>query len=106
MAVQVFISYARRDGTDAVAAFRRYLQTAGFAAWLDVRDIPGGVEWRPELRTAIYESDAVIFLLTPSVAGSTHVQQEIEYARSIQKQVVPLVIGGGPVPDFAAGLQY
>ena len=105
MAVQVFISYARRDGTDAAAAFRRYLQTAGFAAWLDVRDIPGGAEWGPELRTAIYESDAVILLVTPGGAVSTHVQQEID-TRAPFRSMSYLVIGGAPVPEFAARLQY
>jgi hypothetical protein len=107
MKVQVFISYARRDGSIAAQAFRDNLLTVGADPWLDVKDIQGGVEWRPELEDAIRESDAVLLLLTPRASESIHVQSEIEYARQIQKRVVPLVIGKvDPVPAFVAGLQY
>jgi len=41
----VFISYARKDGTDLAYRLRRDLEGNGYRAWLDACEIHGGVTW-------------------------------------------------------------
>jgi hypothetical protein len=73
--LNVFISYSRDD-----LAFADQLDEAltpcGFAATLDRQGIEGGEDWRRRLGNLIREADTVVFVLSPSSAGSAICQGE------------------------------
>jgi hypothetical protein len=64
---QVFISYSRSERDQVLArAVARALESAGFSAWLDEEKLPPGEPLEEDLRSAIEQSDAGIFLVSNS----------------------------------------
>ena len=67
----VFVSYARED-LPFVRRLTAALQARDRDVWVDLDDIIPSARWREEIRTAITEADAVVFVITPdSVASET-----------------------------------
>ncbi|MEM9092319.1 MAG: toll/interleukin-1 receptor domain-containing protein [Cyanobacteria bacterium P01_F01_bin.53] len=103
---QVFLSYARADGTDAAQRLRTELTRSGFDVWQDIENMAGGQAWKEQLRAALRDVDAVVVLLTPNAAGSKYVEWEWEMAQMVEKPVIPLLIETCDVPDELARLHY
>ena len=71
---KVFISYSRDDinfADQLVAA----LEGTGFAPLIDRHSIPGGEDWKEQLRHMIVEADSIVFVLSPRSAASTPSRQ-------------------------------
>jgi hypothetical protein len=80
---RIFFSYAREDLKEVEQVYNS-LKAAGFAPWLDVKDILPGSQWHFEIENAIDESDFFIyFMSTNSVNKVGYVQREIRYALDI-----------------------
>ena len=92
----LFLSYSRRD-KEFVERLFKALDGRGKDVWADFDDIPGAAAWRGELQSGITESDAFVFVISPSSAASDYCRQEIEQAAELNKRVVPVVLE--PVPD-------
>ena len=56
----VFISYARKDGTELANRLLGDLKREGFEVWLDTREIPGGKTWTKEIEEALDRADVVL----------------------------------------------
>src|SRR5687767_13175729 len=77
--LRVFISYSRKD-----LKFADQLDAAlnfwGFECVIDRHDISGGEAWKRRLGNLISEADTVIFVISPSSAGSEICNWEVEEA--------------------------
>jgi hypothetical protein len=60
----IFISYARKDGSDLARRLQADLKERGFDPWLDRQRIGGGATWTREIEVALDRADYVLALLT------------------------------------------
>jgi TIR domain/SIR2-like domain len=96
----VFVSYASEDRALAARLFAS-LQSAGFEPWLDKDALRGGEDWNLMIEDQLRESDYVLVLETPALAGKRvgYVNKEIAIARDQAQRyrgsfLVPLEAGG------------
>src|ERR1700736_541348 len=92
----VFVSYSRRDG-EFVRRLAGSIEDRGKQVWLDTEGIADGEVFPQAIRTAIEQSDAFLFVITPAAVESSYCENEVEYARELQKRIVPILCE--PVPD-------
>ena len=92
----VFISYSRTD-TEFVQRVAASLHEVGKSLWIDTDDISDAEVFPQAIRTAIEESDAFLFVITRASVASGFCEQEVAYARSLAKRIVPVL--REPVPD-------
>jgi len=106
--LRVFISYSRDDLDFADQLFAA-LGLAGFDPAIDRHGISGGEEWRLRLGGLIREADTVVFVLSPSSAGSDMCAWEVEEAARLGKRILPVVcrpLGETTPPPRLASLNY
>ena len=65
----VFLSYSRRDQA-FVRRLHAALEAAGKDSWVDWEGIPPTAKWMDEVRAAIDQADAFVFVVSPDSAGS------------------------------------
>lgn len=92
----VFVSYSRQD-TDFVRRIAGSLEGLGKSVWIDTQGIADSEVFPQAIRTAIEGSDAFLFVITPSSVASEFCEQEVDYARALEKRIVPVLLS--PVPD-------
>ncbi|MEP7284182.1 MAG: TIR domain-containing protein [Chloroflexota bacterium] len=86
----IFISYSRRDKVFVRRLFDA-LETAQRSIWVDWEGIPYSAEWWKEICEGIEKSDTFIFVVTPDSLGSKVCNDELAYARQMNKQIVPVI---------------
>lgn len=86
----LFVSYSRRD-SDFVNRLVDSVSDRGKAVWLDTEGIADGEVFPEAIKRAIEGSDAFLFVITPESVHSTYCEQEVEYARELQKRIVPVL---------------
>jgi WD40 repeat protein len=92
----VFVSYSRRD-SEFVRRMADSIAARGKEVWLDTEGIADGEVFPEAIKRAIESSDAFLFVITPDSVGSAYCDHEVEYARQMQKRIVPVL--REPVPD-------
>lgn len=98
-AKQVFISHSGKDD-GVVAGIRQALESLGLGVWTDSRQLTGGDELEPAIRTAIDDSRHLVAVLSPRAVNSRWVAKEIQYALKVKKKrtdgfkVVPILLDG------------
>ena len=105
---KVFISYSR-DDIDFADQFVAALEAFGFDPLIDRHSIPGGEDWKAQLRHMIVEADSVVFILSPRSATSKLCEWEVEEANKLNKRLIPIVcapLGSVSVPSRLANLNY
>ncbi|EKQ69579.1 WD40 repeat-containing protein [Leptolyngbyaceae cyanobacterium JSC-12] len=88
---QVFISWARDDRA-LMEQFRRSLLRENLTVWVSKTDIQTGADFQQEINHGIEEADNVVYLISPAALKSPDCQQEIQYALSLNKRIIPLLI--------------
>ncbi len=86
----VFISYSRTD-IEFVQRFASSLNELGKTPWIDTDAIADAEVFPQAIRTAIEESDAFLFVITPASVASRFCEQEVTYAGTLAKRIVPVV---------------
>ena len=89
---QLFISYARKDGTEMALRLQSNLETEGFDPWLDASRIHGGASWTLEIEHAIDRCDVELALLTAGSYLSDICRAEQLRALRSNKRVIPLLL--------------
>jgi len=105
---QVFLSYAEVD-REVVDKIRKRLMREGFTLWLNTTDIQTGVDFQTAINRGIEEADTVIHLLSPAALQSQYCQQEVDYAVSLHKRIIPILIkptDNAQIHPALRGLQY
>lgn len=85
-----FVSYSRRDKAFAQQVVA-ILATERIDCWLDTEDIPPAVNFLDEIFPAIASADAVLYLISPDSVASPYCDQEIVYALSLNKKIIPIL---------------
>jgi HEAT repeat protein len=88
---QVFISYAREDGTDFKNSVIRELEKNDFSHWVDTDAIGLGDDWTRKIDEALCSSFALILIITPAALKSAYVTYEWIYALGRGIKVIPLL---------------
>jgi WD40 repeat protein len=92
----VFVSYSRRDA-GFVRRMVDSISGGGREVWLDTEGIQDGEVFPEAIKRAIEQSDTFLFVITPSAVNSAYCENEVEYARQMQKRILPVL--REPVPD-------
>ena len=66
------------------------MQAAGCDAWRDVSNLGGGSRWNRAIERAIRDSQYAVVVLTPDSAASQWADDEVAFARRLNKKIVPL----------------
>jgi CHASE2 domain-containing sensor protein len=105
---QVFLSYAEEDMAISVQ-IRQSLMRESFTVWTNWTDIHMGEVFLDEIERGIEEADNIVYLLSPHAARSLYCQRELDYALSLNKRVIPILIQKTPqelIPHQIETLQY
>lgn len=95
----IFLSYAVEDRAYTEELAYRLRNEAGIDVWwFEGRQEPG-VPYMQELIRRIEHCLAVVVVLSPASAFSNGVIDEIGYARTINKRIIPVVIGHDKTSD-------
>ena len=90
---RVFISYARED-VDYVSRLVEHLIHHGVQVWFDRTDIDHGNAFSPAIQAALDQCAAVVPIMSPRSRESRWVRREIQYAESLEKPILPLLLSG------------
>lgn len=94
----VFISYAREDGTEHSIRLRDELTKSKITCWRDERIDPT-VDFTREIEEALEAATHVAVIVTPDLKrADSFVRLEIGYALTHKKRIIPLVFSGGHRP--------
>jgi len=100
-----FFSYSREDGEFA-RKLAADLKSAGANVWMDQLDIEPGTRWDDAISQALESSPRVLVILSPASAKSENVSDEVSFALSQTKQIIPVLFRDCKVPFRIARLQY
>ena len=104
--MQVFISYATKDGLELAREASKLLEGAEHKPWFWEHDkTPGALLWE-EIRQQIMNSDVVLYICTSSSKHSRGQQMERNYALTDNKHIVPVAIDTTPIPAVLTAFTY
>jgi WD40 repeat protein len=96
---KVFISYSRKD-----EEFARQLATdldrLGASVWIDMDDIPPGVNWSAAIQEGLDACEALVLVMSPDSLGSANVTDEWQYFRDEKKPIIPVLWRRAPITHF------
>lgn len=95
--LKVFISYSRKDSAEFADELIAGLELAGFAPFLDRRDIAAGEEWQSRLDGLIAQSDTVVYVISPEAVRSERCGWEVDRTFALSKRLLPVIFK--PVPE-------
>ena len=93
----IFISYSR-DDKEFVKNLAQRLRNAGADIWLDEFDIKIGENWDIAIQTALKESEKFLIVLSKTSVASNNVMDEVGFALSENKKVVPVLMEECDIP--------
>jgi WD40 repeat protein len=105
---KVFLSYSRKD-RERAQSIADVLRERHFGVFKDTDDILPTEEWKGRLEQLISESDTIVFLLSPHSLASEVCAWEVEYAKSLNKRIAPIVIDEvdtGDIPPDLSRLNF
>jgi len=91
----VFVSYTRADH-QRVGKLLDGLKRLGYRVWHD-QELSGGQEWWDVILRQIRECDGLLLVVSPAQLDSEACREEVTYARSLGKSVLPVMIQDVPV---------
>jgi len=93
MSPKVFISHSvKNKDQEAADIIYDYLKNNGVAPYMDKRDLIAGIPYPTQLTQAIKESDIVVLILSMNSDSSGPVLNEIAFAQSCKRRVIPVRI--------------
>jgi TIR domain len=102
---KAFVSYSRAD-TDFVLRLCQDLRAAGASIWLDQLDIHPGEDWDEAIERGLFECGQMLAVLSPKSVSSQNVLDEIGYALSKKKPIIPVLHEDCEVPYRLNRIQY
>ncbi|MGJ3238886.1 MAG: SUMF1/EgtB/PvdO family nonheme iron enzyme [Anaerolineae bacterium] len=104
----VFLSYSRKD-LPFMKRIQTDLQRAKLAVWSDEQLEPGTTSWQLAIEQAIRNAGCVMCIFSPDAANSQWVREELNYARMMNIQIIPLLARGDArvsIPFGYSSLQW
>ncbi|NEO51989.1 MAG: TIR domain-containing protein [Okeania sp. SIO3B5] len=88
---QVFLAFAEANKS-IMEQIRKSLMRSGITVWSSHADIKTGKDFQIEINQGIAGADNLIYLLSPEAIKSEYCQQELTYALSLNKRIIPILI--------------
>lgn len=88
---QVFVAHAEEDA-DVTDKICRSLQRHGLTVWSSRTDIQTGEDFRQAINQGIEQADNIVYLLSPNAQQSVYCQQDLDYALSLNKRIIPILV--------------
>jgi WD40 repeat protein len=82
------------------------LEARGKVSWLDTEGIADAEVFPQAIRSAIEGSDAFLFLISPDSVASAYCDQEVNYARELEKRIVPVLHIAVPHDDTPEEIRH
>lgn len=104
----VFLSHATEDKA-FTEAIRQTLMRQGLTVWTNYTDLTTGEEFLTAINQGIENADNLILILSPDAISSRYCQAEIEYALSLNKRIIPLLlqpVDWDQLPEHLDSIQY
>ncbi len=104
----VFICYAEKD-REARDLVIQSLNRKAYTCWTHHRDIQKGTEFGAATQTGIEQADNVLFFISPASVASERCRNELAYAKSLNKRIIPLLVATtdpATFPPEIADLQF
>jgi len=105
MTAKIFVSYARED-TAFTMQLAGDLKGQGLPVWIDQWNIPPGTKWPKEIEKALLECTHFLIVLTPASVASDEVDNELQFAVSADKVVLPVLQQPCQVPLRIHAINY
>lgn len=105
---QVFLAYAHEDQA-VMQKIRHSLMRQAITVWTNNTDIQTGEAFDKAIQRGIEQADNLVYLLSPQALNSEYCQQELNYALSLNKRIIPVLVNKTPleqIPDALRYLQY
>ncbi|HEY9670467.1 MAG TPA: TIR domain-containing protein [Waterburya sp.] len=105
---QVFLAYAEPDKA-VMELLRNSLWRESITVWTNNTDIQTGEVSEEAINRGIEQADSLVYVLSPDSITSTFCQQELDYALSLNKRIIPILvrqIDHELVPIALRNLQY
>lgn len=105
---QVFLAYASKDKA-VMEKIRNSLRREGFTVWTNTTDIQTGEAFEKAIGRGIEQADNIVYLLSPEALNSDYCQQELNYALSLNKRIIPVLVretDPQQLPTVLRSLQY
>ncbi len=87
---KIFISYSRQD-EEFAQQIATDLDRLGASIWLDVDDIPPGVNWSSAIQQGLDTCDSLLLIISPDSMESSNVTDEWQYFRDESKPIIPVM---------------
>src|SRR5262249_30713974 len=97
--------YSRKD-EDFARKLAQSLSDLGGEVWLDVEDIPAGMNWSSAIQQGLQLCDVMLVILTPGSAASRNVEEEWQYYRDKGKPIIPGLLQPAEVHYQLSRIQY
>lgn len=104
MRKHIFLSYSSKD-LEIAERIEAQLKANDFIVWRDKEQIRTGDEWPKTIEKAVYDSWALVAMLTPNSQSARWVNNEIEAALNKGIKVLPILIEGD-IWFSLASIQY
>lgn len=114
MPMKIFLAHAKEDESATLDIYNK-LKGMRFSPWMDIKDIPGGVNWDHEIQKNFSNADVVIIIVShTSNSKNGYIRKEINdtldklsYYQKDYVYAIPLLIDDSIVPDsISKKLQY
>ena len=105
---QVFLCHAESD-REAFEQIYDSLTRVGLTVWTSGQDIQKGVDFKAAIDLGIEAADNLVYLLSPDSLRSSWCRHEVQYALSLNKRIVPVLvqsIATETIPDSLEDLQF
>jgi WD40 repeat protein len=88
---QVFLAYGEEDA-EVMDKIRRSLWREGITVWTSTTDIQTGEDFQKAIDRGIEQTDNLVYLLSPHSMRSAYCQHELDYALSLHKRIIPILV--------------
>ena len=105
---QVFLSYSQAD-VEVMQQVRNLLRREGLTVWTSQTDVQTGEDFGSAINRGIEQADNLVYLLSPDSQKSEYCRMEFDYAFSLNKRIIPILVRPTPesdIPPELAALQY
>lgn len=96
--IEVFVSYSRQDAA-LVTPIVALIRTTRRLVFQDLDSLRAGDRWRPQIDGAVRAARLVVVFWCDHARSSPFVAEEYRKAISWDKDVVPVLLDGTPLPD-------
>lgn len=91
----IFISYSRKDKGIVFPLVKQIESQLMTKCWIDWEGIQSGDALRDKSIHTIDKSDVIFIMLYDSSEKSSFINKVINYAKSTNKRIIPIIVGGG-----------